>query len=439
MAKRDTYLDPATLPFPFCPGCGHGTIIEKIDEALVRRGVDPGQLVVVSDIGCSGLSDKYFATNAFHGLHGRSVTYATGIKAANPALEVVVLMGDGGCGIGGHHLINAARRNVGVTVVVFNNLNYGMTGGEHSVSTPPEAVTATTPLGQLERPMDICGTVAVNGASFVARTSTFDPGITDLLVAAMDNDGFSLVDVWELCTAYFAPANKLNRAAVDSTIQGLGFSTGVLVDQPRAEYCAAYRAQHSAIMGQPTLTPSPIATTFAHAMDQPLRMVVAGAAGKKIVSAVASFARAGLSAGLWASQRNDYPVTVKTGHVVSELILSPSEVLYSGVPRPDVVMALFPEGFKKVRGTMESMGPEGIIYLEASLPDVETRARVVRLDLASVEQWGRRKESWALMGLGRFLHDTQPFPPEALEESVGSRGELGEQLRLVVRAGGMVP
>ena len=73
------------------------------------------------------------------GLHGRSVTYATGIKLANPDLKVIVLMGDGGCGIGGHHLINAARRNIGVTVVVFNNFNYGMTGGEHSVTTPPVA------------------------------------------------------------------------------------------------------------------------------------------------------------------------------------------------------------------------------------------------------------------------------------------------------------
>jgi pyruvate/2-oxoacid:ferredoxin oxidoreductase beta subunit len=149
-------------------------ITSHLNAALVKLQLDPHKVVVVTDIGCSGLADKYFTTNAFHGLHGRSVTYATGIKLADPELKVIVLMGDGGCGIGGHHLINAARRNIGVSVVVFNNFNYGMTGGEHSVTTPFGGLTSSTPLGQLEQPMDICQTVAVNGASFVARTTSFD-------------------------------------------------------------------------------------------------------------------------------------------------------------------------------------------------------------------------------------------------------------------------
>ena len=102
-------------------------------------------MVIVSDIGCAGLSDQYFSTSAFHGLHGRSITYATGIKLARPELTVIVIMGDGGTGIGGAHLINAARRNVGITVLVFNNLNFGMTGGQHSTTTPEGAITATTP------------------------------------------------------------------------------------------------------------------------------------------------------------------------------------------------------------------------------------------------------------------------------------------------------
>ena len=123
-------------PDPFCPGCGHTFILNHLDAALQKLQLDPTQVVLVSDIGCVGLSDQYFVTNAFHGLHGRSVAYATGIKLANPDLHVIVLMGDGGTGIGGTHIINAARRNIGVTVLVFNNFNFGMTGGEHSVTTP---------------------------------------------------------------------------------------------------------------------------------------------------------------------------------------------------------------------------------------------------------------------------------------------------------------
>ncbi len=206
-----SYLNESVLPYPFCPGCGHGPILNHLDAALAKLQLDPRKVVIVSDIGCVGLSDKYFDTNAFHGLHGRSVTYATGIKLANPELKVIVLMGDGGCGIGGHHLINAARRNIGVTVLIFNNLNFGMTGGEHSVATPQKAVTATSKYGQLERPMDICTTVAVNGASFVARTTSFDKNLPDLIAEAILNEGFSLIDIWELCTAYYVPNNQFSK------------------------------------------------------------------------------------------------------------------------------------------------------------------------------------------------------------------------------------
>ncbi len=132
-------------PYPFCPGCGHGPILDALNAALVARDADPARVVIVSDIGCSGLSDQYFDTSAFHGLHGRSITYASGIKLARPDLDVVVVMGDGGTGIGGAHLLSAARRNIGMTVLVFNNLNFGMTGGQHSATTPEGGLTPTTP------------------------------------------------------------------------------------------------------------------------------------------------------------------------------------------------------------------------------------------------------------------------------------------------------
>ncbi len=161
-------------PLPFCPGCGHALILNHLDKALTRLQIPPTQTVIVTDIGCVGLSDQYFATNAFHGLHGRSIAYATGIKLANPDLHVIVLMGDGGAGIGGAHLINAARRNIGLTVLVFNNFNFGMTGGEHSVTTPHGAITATTRHGNPEYPLDICATVGemVRVLSFAARPLT---------------------------------------------------------------------------------------------------------------------------------------------------------------------------------------------------------------------------------------------------------------------------
>ena len=156
----------------------------------MKLGLDPKRVVIVTDIGCQGLGDQYFATNAFHGLHGRSIAYATGIKLADPDLKVIVMMGDGGTGIGGAHLLNAARRNIGLTVLVFNNFNFGMTGGEHSVTTPPGGVTATTRAGNLERPLDVCATVAVNGAGFVWRGTAFDSDLADVIAEAVRSESF---------------------------------------------------------------------------------------------------------------------------------------------------------------------------------------------------------------------------------------------------------
>ena len=228
MTKPAKYIDEARLPYFYCPGCGHGRIIDALNAALIKLELDPREIVIVTDIGCVGLSDKYFVTNTLHGLHGRSLTYATGVKLANPDLKVIVLIGDGGCGIGGGHLLNAARRNIGLTTLVFNNLNYGMTGGQHSVTTAPDGYTSTTPYGQLEHPLDICGTVAINGASFVARTTTFDKSLDDLIAEAIQNDGFSLVDIWELCTAYYVPNNKFSKQALEKTLENLDFATGIL-------------------------------------------------------------------------------------------------------------------------------------------------------------------------------------------------------------------
>src|ERR1035437_7513715 len=121
---HSTYMTKGGKFLPFCPGCGHERLLKELDRALTLLQLDPRKIVIVTDIGCIGLADQYFKTNAFHGLHGRSLTYATGLKLARPELTVITLIGDGGCGIGGAHLLSAARRNVDVTLIVANNFNY---------------------------------------------------------------------------------------------------------------------------------------------------------------------------------------------------------------------------------------------------------------------------------------------------------------------------
>ncbi|HEX5630828.1 MAG TPA: thiamine pyrophosphate-dependent enzyme [Acidimicrobiia bacterium] len=420
-------------PYPFCPGCGHGSILDSLDQALLRLGLDPAGVVIVTDIGCAGLSDQYFSTSAFHGLHGRSITYATGIKLARPELTVIVIMGDGGTGIGGAHLINAARRNVGITVLVFNNLNFGMTGGQHSTTTPDGAITSTTPGGNLEHPLDICGTVGVNGAGYVYRGTSFDPDLPDRIAAAITHPGFALLDIWELCTAYFVPANKGTRRTMEATIERLGLERGVLLDRPVTDYGTAYRAAADTLGARREAPTLPV--EHPAGLTDTRRVLVAGSAGAKVRSAARLIGEAAIRSGLWVTQRDDYPVTVKTGHSVSEVTLSPEPLAPVGGGIPDVVVIASADGMAKVRGALGRMSAAGLVVTIPEFGDLSTPARVLVVDPA---QATRRvpKAALALVLLTVALIREGWFPMAALraaaagafaEENLEAIG-LGEAL-----------
>ena len=397
-------------PYPFCPGCSHSTVMDHLNATLVKLQLDPHKVVIVTDIGCSGLSDQYFNTNAFHGLHGRAITYGTGLKLANPDLKIIVIMGDGGCGIGGHHLINAARRNIGLTVLVLNNFNYGMTGGQHSVTTPHGGITSTTRFGNLERPLDIAGMVAINGATFVGRTTTFDSSIPQLIEQAILNDGFSLLDIWELCAAYFVPNNKFNRAQLEESISKYGFRKGILHQEPRAEYSSAYRGLIT--KATPATKHDALNVLFKSSLSRTLRIILAGAAGQKIASTGSILGTAAVLSNLWATKRDDYPVTVMTGHSVSEIILSPTEIFYTGIDKPEVLLALAPEGIEACKNQLESLTDASVLYARKELLPIRTKAQVFPLDLKVP-----RKEI-ALVAVAEMLRQTNFISQEALKEAI---------------------
>ena len=168
----DSLLNRARPPV-FCPGCSHDKITHTLDKAFQNMHLTADKIVMVSDIGCSGLFDTFFNTHALHGLHGRALTYAAGLKLARPDLKVVVTMGDGGQGIGGAHLLAACRRNLDLTLLILNNFNFGMTGGQYSATTPPDALVGSAFLNQLERPLDICQVARSAGAAYVTRCSAY--------------------------------------------------------------------------------------------------------------------------------------------------------------------------------------------------------------------------------------------------------------------------
>jgi len=205
------FLRSEHLPHLWCAGCGHGIVLGAVIRAMLRVGVDQDRTVVVSGIGCSSRAVGYLNMDTLHTTHGRALAFATGIKLARPDLRVVVLAGDGDlAAIGGNHLIHAARRNMGITCVCFNNGIYGMTSGQYSPLTPEGFRTATAPYGHLERDFDLCRLVEAAGATYVARSTTYHVHQTIEYVArALTHDGFSFVEVLTQCPTYFGRRNRM--------------------------------------------------------------------------------------------------------------------------------------------------------------------------------------------------------------------------------------
>jgi 2-oxoglutarate/2-oxoacid ferredoxin oxidoreductase subunit beta len=408
--------------YPFCPGCGHGLILNQLNAALVKLGLDPKRVAIVTDIGCQGLGDQYFATHAFHGLHGRSIAYASGIKLADPDLKVIVIMGDGGTGIGGAHLLNAARRNIGLTVLVFNNFNFGMTGGEHSVTTPPGGVTATTRAGNIERPLDVCATVAVNGAGYVWRGTAFDKELAETIAEAIQSESFALLDIWELCTAYYVPNNEFSRKSLEATRIALGMAAGVLHRETRPEYARALRGveeQRGASRGvqEKPLRARPLPALFSSTLNRAFRFVIAGSAGGKVRSTARMIGEAAILSGLWAAQQDDYPVTVQTGHSISELIFSPREILFTGVTRPDALVLVSGDGRKMAGRYLKALAPESWLFVTPEFAGLETPARKIVFDFEAAGIKGGKKNLGLLMA-GAALRGLNLFPIAACEEAI---------------------
>lgn len=209
------YLATHRLPHVWCPGCGHGVILKAILLALAELDVPREKALLATGIGCAGRAGDYVACHRFQGTHGRTPAFVTGIKLARPELTVVCLLGDGDCAaIGLHHVLHAARRNVGVTTVVANNFNYGMTGGQYSPLTPAGSITSTSRSGHAEATADLCRLVAAAGAVYVARTTVYHVGeLRRFVRTALGRKGFALIEVLTPCPTYYGRYNRLGGAA----------------------------------------------------------------------------------------------------------------------------------------------------------------------------------------------------------------------------------
>ncbi len=214
MAIRD-YIRERFFPHMWCPGCGHGIVLNSLLRAVERLGMSKNEIVMVSGIGCSARISGYVDFHSMHTLHGRALAFATGIKMSRPELNVIVPMGDGDAlAIGGNHFIHAARRNIDITAIVMNNRIYGMTGGQFSPLSGVGAMASTTPYSNIDHDFDVVEMATAAGASFVARTTVYHAQqATDLIRQAIIHEGFSVVEILSQCPTQFGRRNKGGSAA----------------------------------------------------------------------------------------------------------------------------------------------------------------------------------------------------------------------------------
>jgi len=344
---------------PWCPGCGHTPVVRALQEALTRRFA-PQDVTLVTDIGCIGMADGLFRCHTVHGLHGRAPALGAGIAITlDPAQKTVVLMGDGGAAIGLQHILECARLNVDLTLVVCNNQNYGMTGGQHSAFTCEGVTTTTTPDGASQPPFRLCELVAPLGVHR-ARASATSRDLVDVIERALDWRGFALVETLNYCPSYTGKMNpdKLTPRAMTAFFEAQGLGPG---EWPAVTTVAPFRFTAAPVPRAPrALTPG-----FRAALDGTVRVLLAGSAGEGVQSAAEVFAQAAIRSGLEVAVRGEYPVTVGKGFSAAFLVLSAEPIGSPAGERWDHALVCSDDGLRYVSDHLDGIRR---LVLDTSLP-----------------------------------------------------------------------
>ncbi len=265
------YLRQEILPTTFCAGCGCGTVLSAFAQSLEELHIPPEDVICVTGIGCSSwIPSPYFRCDTLHTTHGRAIAFATGVKVMQPHKKVVIIAGDGDIsGIGGNHLIHAARRNIGLTVMMVNNWTYGMTGGQVSPATPTGVRTSTTPYNNIEHPLKAAELVAAAGANYVSRWTTYHVfPLMEAMQNALSTDGFSFLEIISQCPVSYGKMVKMRQGSdflahyrdnsvrldkaegmTEEELEGK-ITIGKLVERKRKEYTVAQREVLERVQGQ---------------------------------------------------------------------------------------------------------------------------------------------------------------------------------------------
>ena len=393
---------------PFCPGCGHGVAVNNISKALIELKYNPLDVIIVSDIGCSGLVDPLFTTHTVHGLHGRSPALGMGVSMglANKNKKIIVVQGDGGATIGLQHLMEAARRNVDITLLVFNNLLYGMTGGQISG-------LSTDKFKELKHfeegipPFDIVKLAHQAGAASSARVIS-PKNFNESIKNAILTKGFSVLELASVCPSY---GIKKLKDLEDFTEEAEVLMNKRII--PNIEY-----SETNSLFDSMQLMHQEYKSKIADKME----FVLAGSAGGGIQSAAKLLAQVGIMSGLHATMKGEYPVTVGTGFSVAEVILSREPINYTGLEEPDVMIIVGDEGLQKVKSRI--CRNTQIIIDDKFEIDSENTTKA-----AFIKNGG--KKGAALNALSFWLDKTDFLDKQALLKAVSSHKHAEKLMRAI--------
>ena len=389
----------SNVKMPFCPGCGHTVCVRSVANTLVKLGYSPKDVIIVSDIGCSGLVDPLFETHTIHGLHGRAPALGLGVTLGlnNSNKKVIVIQGDGGATIGLQHILEAARRNVNMTLIVLNNLLYGMTGGQMSGMSTPE-FKSLKQVNDTTEPYNIVNLSAEAGASYSAKVTEISKFET-ILNEAITSSGFSLVEMASLCTSH-----GLKKVSELKTMLG----KNVVFKNENPVGVSIKNNTTSLFNNLQYFTPY-----VDSILKKPLGIVIAGSAGGGVQTAAKILAQAAILAGLNASMKGEYPITVGTGFSVAEVILSKQPINYTGLEKPNVILAVTDDGYKKA---VTKIDKSTVVYTDISMQTEHKMEPFVKL---------AGKKGAALAAIAYWLNETKIFPVTLLYKVIkGHKNEI---------------
>lgn len=407
-------------PLPFCKGCGHSLISQNTEKALRKLNYNLTDVILVTDIGCHGIIDKSFLTHTVHGLHGRSVALASGISTgvSGHGKKVIVFMGDGSATIGMQHLIDSAHNNDDMTVVIHNNMLYGMTGGQPSEFTPKGFKTPTLLDGAARDCYDVCEIVTAAGASYVRRITGIGD-FSDEMAEAFSKKGFSLIEVIEICPSYAVKANpgfKLKEIS-----QNAGLPSKIYIDRETPVFEAKLNHNSKSLVDVDNY----IEQKYHVVADSPKTIMFAGSAGEGVQVAVELLAKAAISCGLYSTKKGSYPVTVGIGYSASQIIISPEEIIYTGFEYPDIMIITSQDGYDFASKMIKNMPETSVVYSHSEIKIENTSAKVMYTDFRN----NVLSKNISLYAMYQFLKQHPVIPPETFINAVAN-SKIGEKTDL---------